>query len=143
MLLVLYAEARGKATHADLWFSPQQADLRYGLSEDTRTKGLRELRTAGLISAHRQSVSPDTFDFRRLRNVYRLEPDQLKKTAEIPDTPPNPPATSPELRTAAIQSNISAILAANSIDELLGATPTTSAPPNSQPVNQPADSPKK
>ena len=42
MLLVLYTELGNRpATTTDLWFSPHQADLRFGLREDTRSKGLR------------------------------------------------------------------------------------------------------
>src|SRR5262249_9202605 len=82
----------------DLWFSPRQADLRFGLSEDTRSKGLRELRAAGLITAYRQPVATDTFDFRRLRNVYHLEPKRLQQPASLPeeiklDAPPVPLST--------------------------------------------------
>lgn len=98
MLLVLYAELGNKEPEtADLWFSPSHAEQRYGLSEDTRSKGLRELRAANLITARRQSIAPDTFDFQRLRNVYRLNPQRLKDTAEVPEqiTPP-PPLTPTE-----------------------------------------------
>lgn len=64
MSLVLYTQLGNKnPSNADLWFSPGQADLKYGLSEDTRTKGLRELRAAGLITARRRPVAADTFDF--------------------------------------------------------------------------------
>jgi hypothetical protein len=86
MLLVLYAElGNKKPATTDLWFSPGQADLRYGLSEDTRSKGLRELRAAGLITARRQPVAADTFDFQRLRNVYRLNTSRLEERASVPD----------------------------------------------------------
>jgi len=86
MLLVLYTELGNRpADTTDLWFSPGQADLRFGLSEDTRSKGLRELRGAGLITAYRQPVATDTFDFQRLRNVYRLEPERLQQPASIPE----------------------------------------------------------
>lgn len=87
MLLVLYTElGRRDPTTTDLWFSPQQAELRFALSEDTRSKGLRELRAAGLVSANRRSISPDTFDFRRLRNVYRIHTDTLEQPAAIPES---------------------------------------------------------
>jgi hypothetical protein len=84
--LVLYTELGNRpAATTGLWFSPGQADLRFGLSEDTRSKGLRELRAAGLITAHRQPVAADTFDFQRLRNVYHLEPQRLQEPASLPD----------------------------------------------------------
>jgi hypothetical protein len=85
MLLVLYVELGNKKPDSNLWFSPSQADLRYGLSEDTRSKGLRELRAAGLVTARRQPVAVDTFDFQRLRNVYRLETNRLEEPASVPD----------------------------------------------------------
>ncbi|MFI0453701.1 hypothetical protein [Actinomadura sp. 6N118] len=96
MLLVLYAElGNQKPETTNLWFSPRQADLQYGLSEDTRTKGLRELRAAGLVTARRQSIAPDTFDFQRLRNVYRLETHHLQQPAELPEDLTPPPALTP------------------------------------------------
>ncbi len=86
MLLVLYTElGRRDAATTDLWFSPQQADLRFALSEDTRSKGLRELRAAGLVTASRRSIFPDTFDFRRLRNVYQLDPAMFAHPAAVPE----------------------------------------------------------
>lgn len=86
MFLVLVTElGRRDPGETDLWFSPQQADMRFALSEDTRTKGLRELRAAGLITAKRRSISPDTFDFRRLRNVYRLDWAELERPASVPE----------------------------------------------------------
>lgn len=99
MLLVLYTELGNRpAAATDLWFSPRQADLRFGLSEDTRSKGLRELRAARLITAYRQPVATDTFDFQRLRNVYRLQPQRLQQPASLPDeikleAPPVPLST--------------------------------------------------
>jgi DNA-binding transcriptional ArsR family regulator len=99
MLLVLYTELGNRpAATTDLWFSPSQADHRFGLSEDTRSKGLRELRAAGLITARRQSVATDTFDFQRLRNVYHLEPQRLQQPASLPEeiklqAPPVPLST--------------------------------------------------
>jgi hypothetical protein len=102
MLLVLYTELGSKnPEHTDLWFSPRQAELRYGLSEDTRSKGLRELRAAELITARRQPIAPDNFDFQRLRNVYRLEPQRLQDTASLPEEiKPPPPLTPTEALTA-------------------------------------------
>jgi hypothetical protein len=84
MLLVLFGELGQKdATKTDIWFSPSRAQKIYGLSEDTRSKGLRELRAAGLISARKRAVSRDVLDFRRLRNTYRLELDKLNDKALV------------------------------------------------------------
>lgn len=92
MLLVLYVElGQNNPRSTDLWFSPARADKLYGLSEDTRSKGLRELRAAGLISARKRSASRNALDFRRLRNTYRLEIDKFAEKARVP-TEPNPAA---------------------------------------------------
>lgn len=80
MLLVLWLEAGTNAendTHPLVWISPSMADQRYGLSEDTRTKGVRQLQRAGLIDIFRRPVSPDTFEYRRVRNVYQLDRTHL------------------------------------------------------------------
>lgn len=90
MLLVLLSELGGKPFETtDLWLSPTQSANRYGLSEDSQTKGLRELRRAGLITTRRQSINRDVFDFRRLRNVYRLDLLRLDQPAAIPPTMPD------------------------------------------------------
>lgn len=93
MLLVLFAELGQKdASKTDIWFSPSQAKKIYGLSEDTRSKGLRELRGAGIITARKRSASKDVLDFRRLRNMYRIEFDRFGDMAEVLSgvTPPRP-----------------------------------------------------
>lgn len=96
MMLVLYTElGNSPAATTDLWFSPRQASMRYGLSEDTRSKGLRELRAAGVISARQRSASRDAFDFRRLRNTYRLKPSRLADLAEVPVNVALSPPTDP------------------------------------------------
>lgn len=94
MFLIQLAELGGGASDTTtLWLSPSRFKERYGLSEDTQTKGLRELRAAGLITVRRQPVSRDVFDAQRRRNVYRLRLDQLNQTASVPTTVP-PPVTS-------------------------------------------------
>lgn len=96
MLLVLFVELGQKdSTKTDLWFSPTWAKKIYGLSEDTRSKGLRELRAAGLVSARRRSASRDALDLRRLRNTYRLEMDQFSRTASVPIDVDPPKPTGP------------------------------------------------
>lgn len=93
MLLVLYVElGRREPSTTDVWFSPSQALKLYGLSEDTRSKGLRELRAAGLITARKRSASRTALDFRRLRNTYRINTAQLDTEAAVPTRPePEPP----------------------------------------------------
>lgn len=84
MLLVLFAELGQRDYETtEVWFSPSQAQRIYGLSEDTRSKGLRELRSAKLITAQKRSSSRDTLDFRRLRNTYRLNVDTLSERALV------------------------------------------------------------
>jgi hypothetical protein len=57
----------------EVWIAPDYAEKAFLLSEETRTRGLRELRDAGLLTVRRrQLVAADSFDFRRFRNVYRL-----------------------------------------------------------------------
>ncbi|WP_394253719.1 hypothetical protein [Arthrobacter pityocampae] len=93
MLLVLFSELGQKdAAKTDIWFSPSRAQKIYGLSEDTRSKGLRELRAAELITARKRAVSRDVLDFRRLRNTYRLELDKLNEQAIVlvGTNPPRP-----------------------------------------------------
>lgn len=93
MLLVLFAELGQKdASKTDIWFSPSWAKKTYGLSEDTRSKGLRELRGAGIITARKRSASRDVLDFRRLRNMYRIESARFDEMAEVPSgtAPPEP-----------------------------------------------------
>lgn len=85
MMLVLFAElGRKDATKSDLWFSPSRAAKIYGLSDDTRSKGLRELRAAGLVSARRKAASRDVLDFKRVRNTYRLELARFDERAQVP-----------------------------------------------------------
>lgn len=79
MLLALMAEQRDKDSKTELWFSPSQAKRRFGLSEDTRNAGLRELQKAGLIMVRRRSVNRDAFDFTRVRNTYVLDRSLLDK----------------------------------------------------------------
>lgn len=95
MLLVLFAELGGRAPGTtDVWFSPRVALDTYGLSEDTRSKGLRELRAAGIVSARRKAVARSGLDFRRVRNTYRLNLARLSDAAEVPENPdPDPPLT--------------------------------------------------
>lgn len=84
MLLVLFAElGQRNAATTDLWFSPSQALKVYGLSEDTRSKGLRELRAAELVTARKRAASRDALDFRRLRNTYRLNLEKLNEEAVV------------------------------------------------------------
>lgn len=94
MLLVLFAERGTDKSGKELWFSPKRADQLYGLSEDTRSKGLRELRAAGLVTARRRSASRNALDTRRVRNTYRLVDARLNEGANVPVNPEPLPPTS-------------------------------------------------
>jgi hypothetical protein len=89
MYLVLLAEQGLRGEGAELWFSPDAAIKRYSLSDDTRSKGLNELRRAGLINTLRRPVATDIFDVQRFRNVYILNPERLAQPAELPAVRPS------------------------------------------------------
>ncbi len=59
-----------------VWVSPAEARRRFGLSEDTWTKGSKELRARGLLTVGRKPVSEE-FGWRRVRNTYQLAHDVL------------------------------------------------------------------
>lgn len=77
LVVLLYETQRSKSN--EVWFSPSVANLRYGLSEDTRGKGIAQLAQAGLINIRRRSVASDTFDYRKVRNVYELDLEVLTR----------------------------------------------------------------
>jgi hypothetical protein len=85
MLLVLYRELGPRVTRGEqIWISPQLAADRYALSSDTRTKGQRELRNAGLLTITRKPVSADALTPERTRNVLDYNEGALAgRTAEL------------------------------------------------------------
>ncbi|GAA2388030.1 hypothetical protein Cme02nite_22910 [Catellatospora methionotrophica] len=88
MLIILYTHTGTKDPEGEeLWIAPDYATQTYVLAEETRTRGLRELQLAGIITVRRRElVANDSFDFRRFRNVYRLQPSALRLPAFIPAT---------------------------------------------------------
>jgi len=84
MFLVLSTNWNQQNPNARLWISPSQATERFSISEDTRTKGLRELCHYGIATMKRQSISRDAFDFRRMRNTYVLHPKRLDHPITAP-----------------------------------------------------------
>ncbi|NEK96610.1 hypothetical protein GCU67_20925 [Modestobacter muralis] len=90
MLLVLLAESVGNPDR-EVWLTPDLAQRRYGLSAATRSAGLRELVDFRAAKVKRRSVSRDVFDYRRVRNVYRLDPAALaappQRSNEVPFDP--------------------------------------------------------
>lgn len=98
MLLVLFAERGTDKSGKELWFSPKRADQLYGLSEDTRSKGLRELRAAGLVTARRRAASRNALDTRRVRNTYKLVDASFDEPASVPVKPePLPPTSADDM----------------------------------------------
>jgi hypothetical protein len=81
-IILLCAQTRAEIS--EVWFSPDQADKLYSLSSDTRSRGLAELRKAGLIDVRRRALSNDVFDVQRYRNTYRLNLDRLTTVASVP-----------------------------------------------------------
>lgn len=63
-----------------VWLTPGQSSQRYGLSIDTRKKGLRELRDVGLIE-HKRVRHSEAFSVERSITKYRLVPAQLGTVA--------------------------------------------------------------
>ncbi|HEY3546153.1 MAG TPA: hypothetical protein VGK17_08685 [Propionicimonas sp.] len=87
MFLVLLTERAGRAEDRDLWVSPSMAKAYYAISDETRSRGLRELRAAGLVTARRASIGRDPLDFQRVRNTYRLVDRKLDERAKVPVNP--------------------------------------------------------
>jgi hypothetical protein len=63
-----------------VWLTPEQSLLRYGLSVDTRKKGLRELRNVGLVE-HKRVRHSEAFSAERSITKYRLVPQRLTDPA--------------------------------------------------------------
>jgi hypothetical protein len=76
MLLVLLMLTENGAK-TGVWINPSQARSRFGLSEDTWTRGVAELRRHGLLEIRKKPVSED-FAWRRVRNTYTLDPARLE-----------------------------------------------------------------
>jgi hypothetical protein len=86
MLIVLRVQVGAKDPDTEeVWIAPDYAEKAFLLSEETRTRGLRELQRAGLVGIRRrQLVATDSFDFRRFRNVYQLHLATLAQPAMVP-----------------------------------------------------------
>jgi hypothetical protein len=80
MLLVI-AEMTFSPTREFEWVSPSRARQIYGISEDTWSKGIAELRARKIIVIRKQPVGEDDFDFRRVRNTYKLQRTSNKQIA--------------------------------------------------------------
>ncbi|WP_128429419.1 hypothetical protein [Streptomyces cyaneus] len=87
MFLALLCERGPASSDEALWFSPKDAERRFGLSEDTRSKGLRELAEVGLVRTKRRPINPTDFEVVHVRNVHYLDLDRLNETAGIKAAP--------------------------------------------------------
>ena len=87
MLLVLMTERAGRPADTDLWISTSRAKTDYAISDETRSRGLRELRAAGLVTARRAAIGRDALDFQRMRNTYRIVDGALLGRAAVPVNP--------------------------------------------------------
>ncbi|WP_194816940.1 hypothetical protein [Nocardia sp. XZ_19_385] len=79
MLLVLRCEQQGR-DNTMVWFSPERAANRFGLSESTRRAGLEQLREFGLVTSAtvKLSESGDFIDVIRRRKIHSLNLGQLE-----------------------------------------------------------------
>lgn len=85
MYLALLQQANirnGAATRDGFWFSPSVASRRYGLTDTTRGKALRELEKHQLIKITR-AVTGRTLSHLRDRNTYSVETDRLREVPLI------------------------------------------------------------
>lgn len=85
MWLVL-AEMQGGREDQDVWVPPAEARERYGLSEDTFTKGISELELHGLVTVTKRPQGDEEWLYNRLRNGYRLHGGRLNEAPYSPLT---------------------------------------------------------
>ncbi len=69
LLLIMLDLERADGRHA--WITPELAQDRYCISEDSWTRGVAELEGHGLVRVHRQPVSA-SLGWQRTRNTYKL-----------------------------------------------------------------------
>lgn len=86
MLIVLRVQVGAKDPDTEeVWISPEYAAKAFLLAEETRTRGVRELQRAGLLTIRRRQLAiVDSFDFRRYRNTYQLHLAALATPAAVP-----------------------------------------------------------
>lgn len=77
MWLITKEMQGGRDSPDEVWVSPLVAKERYDLSDDTRTKGTRELASHGLLTIGRTKQG-DEWRWDRLRNTYWLNLDRLE-----------------------------------------------------------------
>jgi hypothetical protein len=110
MLLVLLV-ITGNGAEMGQWVSLSQR-VRYGLSDDTWTRGIAELKERGLVSVFKAPVSRD-FEWRRLRNMYSLDVERLTESPEASSGEQPRTATRPRRSRSRPVRRVSAAPAAN------------------------------
>lgn len=88
MYLALLQQANlrsGEPTRHHFWFSPSVAARRYGLTDITRSKALRELEKHQLITITRQ-VTGRTLSHLRERNTFSVNIDRLRQVPSVDET---------------------------------------------------------
>ena len=85
LLILLEVTQQGKKKAE--WLSPSQR-RRYGLSDDSWTRGTAELSRLGVVVIGKKSVGD--FDFKRVRHTYTLNPARLHDVP-VPTEEPTPP----------------------------------------------------
>jgi hypothetical protein len=86
MLLVMLMLTSNGAEER-VWINPSQARARFGLSEDSWSRGVAELRRHRILEIQKKPVSED-FGWRRIRNTYTLKPTRLEESPGEPEDAP-------------------------------------------------------
>lgn len=73
------------------WFTRSLLSDRYDMSDDTRQRGMRDLRELGLVEVRQRVLARTSVDFQRSRNTYRLRLDRLRQP--LLANPPSPSKT--------------------------------------------------
>ena len=76
-ILIILLDLQGGRSSRQ-WVSPRQARIRYDLSPETWTKGVRELTEHGLVTVKRIPQG-EIFDYRRMRNAYWVLESRLEE----------------------------------------------------------------
>jgi hypothetical protein len=87
-LLLILLDLQGGKAASNPPALPGPLRRRYGLSDDTWTRGCRELKELGLLHIRKQPHGQD-FDFRRMRNTYWIDKPML--STPIPASKPTSP----------------------------------------------------
>jgi hypothetical protein len=105
---LVVADLEGRHPKASgVWVAPDEARARYRLSEDTFTKGIRELESHHLVEVAKRPLGGEDWYYDRLRNTYRLlrhRLDDLPYSAPspVPEEPTDKPRAQPSRRRAAV-----------------------------------------